>query len=454
MKEIPLAMQIKPHKLGAFYFTLGNLSADKRSSLQAIQLVLLVYVQDLKVYGFNKVVKPLLEDLRVLENEGVQCGPVKLRGTVIALAGDNLANHSICGFMESFSGSATSTLCRFCNGTRDMMRTNTPATQFKLRTKANYDKKVEVVSKFPDMSSMYGLKTHCVFNDLKYFHAVTGLTPDIMHDVLEVVIGYDLCLVIPRMVSEEIATLVFFPKLSNEHVAYLDALIIDHHELLLELFPTTYSPETETSPHATLCGFNPCLWSSAEGLVQAKHYYFKKLIQRVRNFKNVPSTLATKHQLWQAAHDSDSNYLQPVIDVTSSVSIDLDNLNEKVQEAIASTFENLSGEVITSNSVTCNGIQYKLKMLLALSVEHGNQIFGEIKLILHDCPYASPHFVVQCWNSLPVLSANHICKLSQMGATQIVQVADCVDYYPLSYYFSQREKLLPSSMPFFPKLIN
>ncbi|ELU09809.1 hypothetical protein CAPTEDRAFT_209587, partial [Capitella teleta] len=198
----PIGYAKKPHKLGAFYFTLGNMSADKRSSLQAIQLVLLVYVQDLKVYGFNKVVKPLLEDLHVLENEGVQCGPVKLRGTVIALAGDNLASHSICGFMESFSGSATSTLCRFCNGTRDMMRTNTPATQFKLRTKADYDKKVEVVSKFPDMSSMYGLKTHCVFNDLKYFHAVTGLTPDIMHDVLEVVIGYDLCLVIPRMVSE------------------------------------------------------------------------------------------------------------------------------------------------------------------------------------------------------------------------------------------------------------
>ncbi|ELT95383.1 hypothetical protein CAPTEDRAFT_190798 [Capitella teleta] len=35
---------------------------------------------------FNKVVKPLLEDLHLLENEGVQCGPVKRCGTVIALA--------------------------------------------------------------------------------------------------------------------------------------------------------------------------------------------------------------------------------------------------------------------------------------------------------------------------------------------------------------------------------
>ena len=126
-----------------------------------------------------------------------------LYGTVAVWLGDNLGSHAIGGFLESFSGSATSRLCRFCNGTREMMRSSSGMSKFTMRTPDEYDMHVSLVAKYPDMRTLYGVKLDSPLNKLQYFHVVSGLPPDIMHDVREGVLEYELPLIVSKFVMDD-----------------------------------------------------------------------------------------------------------------------------------------------------------------------------------------------------------------------------------------------------------
>ena len=51
-----------------FYYTLGNLSPKYRSSLQSIQLLIAVKSNFLVRYGADKILKPVLEEIKQLES--------------------------------------------------------------------------------------------------------------------------------------------------------------------------------------------------------------------------------------------------------------------------------------------------------------------------------------------------------------------------------------------------
>lgn len=65
-----------------------------------IHLVALFHSEDFKKYGFDPILKPLVDDIKVLEIEGML---VPLKGTVFLVTGDNLAVHGLFGFVESFN---------------------------------------------------------------------------------------------------------------------------------------------------------------------------------------------------------------------------------------------------------------------------------------------------------------------------------------------------------------
>lgn len=109
----PLGAKKGIHKLGCIYFILRNLPLKFNSVLMNIHTVVLFYSEDLKKYGFDAILKPLVEDLKILETKGIHTAlsdtPVK--GTVVQVTGDNLALHGLFGFVESFSAAYC---CRFC----------------------------------------------------------------------------------------------------------------------------------------------------------------------------------------------------------------------------------------------------------------------------------------------------------------------------------------------------
>lgn len=79
-----------------------------------VHLAALFYSEDLKTYGFASIFKPLIDDLNILETEGIQLPFIDepLFGSVMQVTGDHhLALNSLSGFVESFSAIHW---CRFC----------------------------------------------------------------------------------------------------------------------------------------------------------------------------------------------------------------------------------------------------------------------------------------------------------------------------------------------------
>lgn len=78
--------------------------ADIPATLPAIYLSILCKANDVKQFGYAKVLDPLLKNLKIIsfENNGIfvpSLGKV-VKGTVLAVAADNLGSHSIAGFVS------------------------------------------------------------------------------------------------------------------------------------------------------------------------------------------------------------------------------------------------------------------------------------------------------------------------------------------------------------------
>ena len=51
---------------GLFYYVLGNIRPELRSTLKAIQLIACVTCNNLNKYGFEKILNPFIEDVNTL----------------------------------------------------------------------------------------------------------------------------------------------------------------------------------------------------------------------------------------------------------------------------------------------------------------------------------------------------------------------------------------------------
>lgn len=108
----PLGTSRKIHKLCAIYWILNNLPPGSHSALSNIYLAVLCKTEDVKKFGYHRVLEPLIQDLRTLEQHGVfvsQLGKF-LKGALQFVVADNFAAHGIAGFIENFSGEYLSIL--------------------------------------------------------------------------------------------------------------------------------------------------------------------------------------------------------------------------------------------------------------------------------------------------------------------------------------------------------
>lgn len=74
--------------------------------------------EDLEKYGFDEILKPLIDDVKALATEGIEA-PLPLLGSVIQVTGDNLGLHGLFGFVESFSATHC---CRFYLVTKEELQ--------------------------------------------------------------------------------------------------------------------------------------------------------------------------------------------------------------------------------------------------------------------------------------------------------------------------------------------
>ncbi len=91
--------------------------------------------------------------------------------------------NQIFGFIESFSSGYC---CLICYATREEMRTFSRKSDFKLRTKEEYENDVSELDDLPPGKiHCRGVKAASVFNDLLHFHICENWCNDPMHTSIE-----------------------------------------------------------------------------------------------------------------------------------------------------------------------------------------------------------------------------------------------------------------------------
>lgn len=198
----PLGSGRKKHKILAVYLTLANILPFNRSSIDHVQLVLLCREQVYKYFGQDLVFGSLVKDLKELELNGVTLRDGQLyKGTLYAIAGDNLGSHNIGGFTENFSKS--SHFGRYCEIDREAFQAD-PLAKGPDRTPQSYHKNTEAASHNVEARSCCGVKFDSIFNQLAYFHVCQpGLPPCLGHDLFEGLVSTDLALYLNHLVLKE-----------------------------------------------------------------------------------------------------------------------------------------------------------------------------------------------------------------------------------------------------------
>ncbi|XP_062499071.1 uncharacterized protein LOC134176418 [Corticium candelabrum] len=113
----PLGSSVKKHKLGAFYFTLGNILPRNRSLLHSIQLLAIAKTSIIQLYGIDVILETFMTSIKILE-EGydflVRGTQRNMKGTLLLVAADNLASHYVGGYKALHSALRK---CRYCLAT-------------------------------------------------------------------------------------------------------------------------------------------------------------------------------------------------------------------------------------------------------------------------------------------------------------------------------------------------
>ena len=245
------------YKLTHLSYTLGNLHAWNRSKVDPLQLIMLCKEKDVGYFGLPKVLKPLIDDLKDLEENGITIRGENVKGSVLVLLGDNLGIHTMCGFTENFSTSTY--FCRYCEESREVWLSRWHkgnddiasdseseseseesdsddsdydcSNEGSTRQQADLDdssdddsnpladliplsdlqrqlRKSKAALRTPESfrqceaelvykpGGVKGVVGHCELNKLKHYHAIGGTPPCVPHDLLEGIVAHDSFLII------------------------------------------------------------------------------------------------------------------------------------------------------------------------------------------------------------------------------------------------------------------
>lgn len=192
----PLQSKAGVHKLTAVYFAIRNIPPNMRSKLNSIHLVCLCHSDDINKStqaDFNNVWEIIVADLSRLETEGISVGSMTLRGSICWPSFDNLGANVSLGFAGSFSAVY---YCRFCECNSIECSALTREVESKIRTKENYASRLATIQSLEniDYAKTFGVKRHCILNELIFFHTMENISVDILHDLYEgampLLIGY------------------------------------------------------------------------------------------------------------------------------------------------------------------------------------------------------------------------------------------------------------------------
>ena len=210
------------HKLGCFYFTLRNLPPRLNYSLMNIHLISLFHSQDSKKYGIDRILTPLVEDIKKLEQGmKVSFAELSIYGTIAQITGDNLGLNGLLGYVESFSASHYCRMCLTDKTTAQSLFTEDDPRMIK-RTKLSNEEHYSHLIQNPNEGHCYGIKRNSVLNTLTYFNVCDNFVFDIMHDILEGVAQYEVKLLFLYLSDNFISREGILQRVYAFNYGYLD----------------------------------------------------------------------------------------------------------------------------------------------------------------------------------------------------------------------------------------
>lgn len=196
----PLGSKSKIHKIGVFYYLLGNMHPMYRSTIRNIQLIGIAKTQDLKRHGIDRMLLPFTKELNELAKEQGHCFMIHgqerhLWGGLVLWTGDTLGSNCVSGFKEGVGGALR--ICRHCMGTKEETKQKFRAEEFQARNLNNHLRICTMIED-PDnaphvsdaLSTTYGVNGLSVMNQVANFDICQCFPEDIMHILFEGVVPY------------------------------------------------------------------------------------------------------------------------------------------------------------------------------------------------------------------------------------------------------------------------
>ena len=155
--------------------------------LSSINLAILCKTIYIEKYGYESVLAPLIKDLKILEQNGVSVNIDGVSHTFFSflslIIGDNLAQHSLGGFFQSFS--TVKRICRYCSCHGNKFKAFLNDEVCQKRTVEVYNENINDIIENPELRTIYGIKRSSEFNKLEYFHIIAQQPFDLHHNVFE-----------------------------------------------------------------------------------------------------------------------------------------------------------------------------------------------------------------------------------------------------------------------------
>lgn len=207
------------HKMYAVYFQINNIDPMIKSKLGNIHLVALAKSTDLKAGDADKIANKIVEELKLLETEGITIKSGRnLKAVLTNICSDNLGANSTFGFVECFNARY---FCRMCELTSTECKSTPVEVPSKLRQKQEYASVVDYLNGMEneniDYKATKGITKACVFNKLEHFHILDNCTVDVMHDMNEGVIPFFIQYLFDTIIAKKVASLNEIQSLCRDH---------------------------------------------------------------------------------------------------------------------------------------------------------------------------------------------------------------------------------------------
>ena len=163
--------------------------------------------QDIDKYGIDTFLQPFVNDLKSLFVDGITVTTGSSEqthyGALLAFLTDTAAAHKLAGFKESMSFAHR--ICRSCMATRVTSQSQFNEDQFELRTPQKHEQQCQSISgsNRHENSVKYGINRTSVLEEIPGFSVATGIPHDVMHDLFEGVVHYELMLFLQYCVSSK-----------------------------------------------------------------------------------------------------------------------------------------------------------------------------------------------------------------------------------------------------------